>query len=509
MSAGCAISCVEELGDLPCSISSEVSPLAKEYARASTTVVDTVMQVEVRRVHGPARQGPPRARLRWSAQLRRLLGSPAARRLRDGAPLPVGRRRTGGRHGEQRPLRRLHRRRQPDLRRRRRHVVRHQRRHRRPAVGEHHVRARARPPRQRAVDRHRDARRGRRQHRLDHPDRRGAGRPGLGGSHSRTRLLRPGRQAPDDDRRRAADGHPRRRPVPRRRDAAAARARPRRLRATRHEPQPRPAGAVRVADGAQQRRRRHPRHRHPARHRPSGLQPRRLRRGRTDAAAGRCSTRSRCGGSSSRPTPGSSVRSASSAPTSSTPTTAAPTRSSTPTPRPTSTPSSPRWKPGCWHAPARDGRHVRRSCAPSTAGSSARAGRPRSSRCRPAPITAAVDRHDDRVVPRHLRAPQRQPLPRLPRAGRHVAGRAGRADGQGRPRAACRPASATPDAGAHAPHSHHLYGDDVVCTEYERGALRAGDVVSGPAVIREPMSTTFVPADRTLTTGEFGELVIH
>ncbi len=55
----------------------------------------------------------------------------------------------------------------------------------------------------------------------------------------------------------------------------------------------------------------------------------------------------------------------------------------------------------------------------------------------------------------------------------------------------------------------HLYGDDVVCTEYERGALRAGDVVSGPAVIREPMSTTFVPADRTLTTGEFGELVIH
>jgi N-methylhydantoinase A len=33
----------EELGDVPVSISSEVSPLAKEYARASTTVVDVLM----------------------------------------------------------------------------------------------------------------------------------------------------------------------------------------------------------------------------------------------------------------------------------------------------------------------------------------------------------------------------------------------------------------------------------------------------------------------------------
>lgn len=35
----------EELGELPCSISSEVSPLAKEYARASTTVVDSYMRI--------------------------------------------------------------------------------------------------------------------------------------------------------------------------------------------------------------------------------------------------------------------------------------------------------------------------------------------------------------------------------------------------------------------------------------------------------------------------------
>lgn len=35
----------EILGDLPCSISSEVSPLAKEYARASTTVIDVFMKL--------------------------------------------------------------------------------------------------------------------------------------------------------------------------------------------------------------------------------------------------------------------------------------------------------------------------------------------------------------------------------------------------------------------------------------------------------------------------------
>ena len=36
---------VEELGDIPCSISSEVSPLAKEFARASTTLIDVFMQI--------------------------------------------------------------------------------------------------------------------------------------------------------------------------------------------------------------------------------------------------------------------------------------------------------------------------------------------------------------------------------------------------------------------------------------------------------------------------------
>ncbi|MGE3391463.1 MAG: hydantoinase/oxoprolinase family protein [Gammaproteobacteria bacterium] len=35
----------EELGDIPCSVSSEISPLAKEYARASTTLIDVFMKI--------------------------------------------------------------------------------------------------------------------------------------------------------------------------------------------------------------------------------------------------------------------------------------------------------------------------------------------------------------------------------------------------------------------------------------------------------------------------------
>jgi N-methylhydantoinase A len=54
----------------------------------------------------------------------------------------------------------------------------------------------------------------------------------------------------------------------------------------------------------------------------------------------------------------------------------------------------------------------------------------------------------------------------------------------------------------------YLYGDDVQAGEYERHDLHRGDALSGPAVVREPMSTTFVPAGRTLSVGDYGELVI-
>jgi N-methylhydantoinase A len=56
---------------------------------------------------------------------------------------------------------------------------------------------------------------------------------------------------------------------------------------------------------------------------------------------------------------------------------------------------------------------------------------------------------------------------------------------------------------------HHLYEDDVQAAEIDRRVLRSGDRVDGPAVVREPMSTTFVPAGRLLTTGAHGELIIE
>ena len=45
--------------------------------------------------------------------------------------------------------------------------------------------------------------------------------------------------------------------------------------------------------------------------------------------------------------------------------------------------------------------------------------------------------------------------------------------------------------------------------EYVRDALLAGHVVHGPAIVREPMATTFVPAGHSATVGRFGELVIE
>jgi len=56
----------------------------------------------------------------------------------------------------------------------------------------------------------------------------------------------------------------------------------------------------------------------------------------------------------------------------------------------------------------------------------------------------------------------------------------------------------------------HLDSDDreVVAAEYERTDLMLGDVVTGPAVIREPLSTTFVPAGLVARVGEIGEIVI-
>ena len=45
--------------------------------------------------------------------------------------------------------------------------------------------------------------------------------------------------------------------------------------------------------------------------------------------------------------------------------------------------------------------------------------------------------------------------------------------------------------------------------EYERGELYSGDKVNGPAIIREPMSTTMVCAGQVATMGRYGEIHIE
>jgi len=74
---------------------------------------------------------------------------------------------------------------------------------------------------------------------------------------------------------------------------------------------------------------------------------------------------------------------------------------------------------------------------------------------------------------------------------------------------------ALPPRAGGGPESHrsvmlrHLYEGGTSAAEYERAELLAGDVLAGPAVIREPMSTTFVPPRHRATVGGHGELVIE
>lgn len=54
----------------------------------------------------------------------------------------------------------------------------------------------------------------------------------------------------------------------------------------------------------------------------------------------------------------------------------------------------------------------------------------------------------------------------------------------------------------------YLYPEPHSALEYQRGELGAGDAIAGPAVIREDMSTTYVPEGRTATVGGHGEIII-
>jgi N-methylhydantoinase A len=55
----------------------------------------------------------------------------------------------------------------------------------------------------------------------------------------------------------------------------------------------------------------------------------------------------------------------------------------------------------------------------------------------------------------------------------------------------------------------HLAERPLEAREYDRAALRAGDRITGPAIIREPLSTTFMLPGQALTVGDYGELHIN
>ena len=51
--------------------------------------------------------------------------------------------------------------------------------------------------------------------------------------------------------------------------------------------------------------------------------------------------------------------------------------------------------------------------------------------------------------------------------------------------------------------------ENVRTGEYQREALRANNIVRGPAIIREPMSTTHLLAGQVATIGRYGEIYIE
>jgi N-methylhydantoinase A len=56
---------------------------------------------------------------------------------------------------------------------------------------------------------------------------------------------------------------------------------------------------------------------------------------------------------------------------------------------------------------------------------------------------------------------------------------------------------------------HHLPGGEQIAQEYQRDALRCGDRILGPAIVREELSTTHITAGQFATVGRYGELVIE
>ena len=56
---------------------------------------------------------------------------------------------------------------------------------------------------------------------------------------------------------------------------------------------------------------------------------------------------------------------------------------------------------------------------------------------------------------------------------------------------------------------HHLAERPMPAAEYRRETLRHGDEIEGPAIVREASSTTFILPQQILSVGEFGELYVR
>jgi N-methylhydantoinase A len=65
-----------------------------------------------------------------------------------------------------------------------------------------------------------------------------------------------------------------------------------------------------------------------------------------------------------------------------------------------------------------------------------------------------------------------------------------------------------PDAGRDV-NLRWIYGDEVTAREYDRAGLQSGDRIEGPAIIREELSTTQVCPGQVATVGEYGQIVIE
>ena len=175
--------------------------------------------------------------------------------------------------------------------------------------------------------------------------------------------------------------------------------------------------------------------------------------------------------------------------TSSTPTAAAPTGARAPTPRARSTTSSRRWRTGCARssATACEGVEFERSIDARLVGQTWET---------PfievpgGTIDDARDRDDDRQLPRGLRAAHRQPLRGAAGAGRDLPRAGEGADRQGRLPADRRRNGGAPDAG---PRDHAAATSTARRSpprEYDRASCSPATCSTGPAIIREALSTT-------------------